>query len=65
MRLVAGDSFYEELEYKASELSKYKYSKALGLFTMSLKYSEVTIHYFPSNPEDFRIWLDSHDIEGI
>lgn len=56
---------FEGFEYTASEISKYLYSTALGLFTVALKGKSQSTNFMPENPEAFKAWLDSHNIPDI
>ncbi|MEZ5016080.1 MAG: hypothetical protein R2800_03455 [Flavipsychrobacter sp.] len=56
---------FDGFEYKASEISKYLYSPALGLFTVALKGKGQSVNFMPDNPEAFKTWLDSHNIPDI
>lgn len=56
---------YPDFKYKADEVSKYLYSEGSGLFTLALKYNTTTVHFTPEYPEQFKQWLDTHNIEDI
>jgi hypothetical protein len=59
MKLIAT---YPEFEYNAGDLKKY--IEASGLFSILLKCGKV-IHYKPKSVNDFRNWLQSHNIFNL
>ena len=61
MEVLASVSYYG-FEYKAHQLSKY--IQAADLFTIKLE-DQTIIHFTPSDPEDFKSWLEMHLIEDI
>jgi hypothetical protein len=53
---------YPRFEHKATELAKY--IEALGIFSILLKNGKI-VHYTPANTDDFRKWLNNHNIDNI
>lgn len=56
---------YEGFDYPASAISKYIYSRVLGLFTIALKNQAGTINYTPEDPDAFKAWLDAHHVQDL
>ncbi len=56
---------YDGFDYPASAISKYIYSRALGLFTIALKNDTKTLNYMPEDPDTFKAWLDAHDVRDL
>lgn len=59
------ENSFPELSYTASEISRYLYSPSMGMFTLSIKDSNETIHFTPENAHEFVQWLKYHNIIDI
>lgn len=56
---------FDGFEHTASEISKYLYSAALGLFTVALKEKSQSVNFIPENPDVFKAWFDRHKMPNI
>lgn len=55
-------SNYPDFEYTAEQLAKYLV--ASDFFTIMLKNGDV-IHFTPKDADDFKKWLEKHNISSI